>query len=1454
MAVDGMNDVPLLAGVPGYPAALENPVILPVMQEILRHCRLAGVLVSFAACAHGQAVTPYTVDANTVHLFHFDETSGGEAANEVAGKNYAYTWNLTSATGSANTTLLGATGYSGFGKCVDLGTTATLGVAYDGNGISTYNGETTDAIAMSTLGIGGTNPFTLEAVISPNALPGTNREIICTDSSATTRGFQFRINASSQLEFNMIGVAGAQKTVALPTTGEHVLDVGNWYHVAFVYDGTNCRFFWTKLGSSAVTAVQLGADQALSLTGAGTINGPLIFGNENRAAGSEGAQAKIDEVRISNIARAANAFIFSNNNPGDTDNDGLLDAWETTYFGVITAQNGGGDPDGDLATNEQEETAGTHPNSRTSFPDADSDGLSDGWELNYFGNTSAQAAAGDPDGDGFTNTQEFTGKSDPINPWMIPDDVDGDGLSDAWETTHFSSLSQNAYDDGDTDGYGNLAEQLGGTSPLIGSEHPDWQSPGATLVKDSTVTTNARLFATNAPYGRVINGVSFQDQILMSFDGYQYTAWYDNTTLTVFLARRTMSGTTTGAWEVVNTGSAFTNGVTNDAHNVIAIGICATDGTLHMAWDHHGHTLRYRKSVAGLCTTNKAAWGAGMLNAEQNWLVASGQTISTVTYPLFVSTTSGGLAFQWRFGSSGAGDNMLSLYNGTTQAWSTPVQFDSRNGTYVEGALTGTSRNAYLNGLDFGPDGKMHITWTYREGAGTSNHDICYAYSADQGTTWRNNTGTVIADTSLGQRISLTSPGIQTKRKDMNQLLINQQAQCVDPDGRVHMMMLHRREDPGYEYPNITTAVYSINATAYYHYFRDPLTGRWSQRRIPPEIAPVGCRPTLGYDADGNLYAAYLTYTDRSEIFPGYRGGYLAIATASKESSYTDWRVVHTSTTKFNGEPLLDQTRLEQDNILSVFIQEDSTVTSAVGSPLHVLDFVVAPADSDNDGLQDSWEIAYFGSLSQTPSGDPDNDTFHNAAEQSAGSNPAVAASTPLDMDADGLGDAWEITNFTNTTAQNGTGDPDFDFATNAREFNSGTNSSDPNSAASWPDTDADSLNDGWEISNFGNLSKSNTDTDGDGANNSAEMAAGSDPNDPASTPTRGRLAHRWSFNGSLEDSAGDSDAAIINVGANNATLGSNSITMAGGAKASSDYVKLGSNLLSGTMKPVTIELWATQNQVQNWGRIFDFNLDTTEYLFMSWTVGTGLNTDRAAWKQAPGNESAPANNSNAPYTLGTPFHIVMTITPAVNTNGAITNGSRVTVYTAPAESSSLGTATSTFTTTYHLANLNDVVDALGWSPWADNTASATYDEVRIWDGALTPAALELNQTSGPDLIINPDDTDNDGLRDAWETTMFGDLVSQDSDDDADHDGSSNLVEQKLGLNPNAGASRFAATLSPAGITWPGAEGVSFVIQRSTDFSSWTDLATQPGVNGTNTYSDPAPPSGRAFYRVGLVP
>ncbi|MEI6563178.1 MAG: hypothetical protein WCO42_02585 [bacterium] len=62
--------------------------------------------------------------------------------------------------------------------------------------------------------------------------------------------------------------------------------------------------------------------------------------------------------------------------------------------------------------------------------------------------------------------------------------------------------------------------------------------------------------------------------------------------------------------------------------------------------------------------------------------------------------------------------------------------------------------------------------------------------------------------------------------------------------------------------------------------------------------------------------------------------------------------------------------------------------------------------DVDRDGLVDSWEIKYFGSITnQNGSGDADGDGLSNAQEQAAGTNPIL-----VDTDGDGVSDYVELT------------------------------------------------------------------------------------------------------------------------------------------------------------------------------------------------------------------------------------------------------------------------------------------------------------------------------------------------------------------------------------------------------------------------------------------------------------
>jgi autotransporter-associated beta strand protein len=223
-------------------------------------------------------------------------------------------------------------------------------------------------------------------------------------------------------------------------------------------------------------------------------------------------------------------------------------------------------------------------------------------------------------------------------------------------------------------------------------------------------------------------------------------------------------------------------------------------------------------------------------------------------------------------------------------------------------------------------------------------------------------------------------------------------------------------------------------------------------------------------------------------------------------------------------------------------------------------------------------------------------------------------------------------------------------------------------------------------------------------------------------------LAHRWSFNGNLVDSAGSADATIVEVGRNNASLSASEITMTGGSRTRSDYVSLGSQLLPKDGSPATIELWATQESVQNWSRIFDFGDSTAENLFMSWSRGTDVNLDRVEWKDVA---TATVDDSCAPYSTGTEYHIAMVIAPGAGNGGS----TRVTWYAAPSSSGTLGPARGSFDTANTLAGFNDADAWLGRSQYDDSTANASYNEVRLWNRAFTASDLQQLHVLGPNSV-----------------------------------------------------------------------------------------------------------------------
>ena len=233
----------------------------------------------------------------------------------------------------------------------------------------------------------------------------------------------------------------------------------------------------------------------------------------------------------------------------------------------------------------------------------------------------------------------------------------------------------------------------------------------------------------------------------------------------------------------------------------------------------------------------------------------------------------------------------------------------------------------------------------------------------------------------------------------------------------------------------------------------------------------------------------------------------------------------------------------------------------------------------------------------------------------------------------------------------------------------------------------------------------------------------------------RTHLAHRWSFNGDLRDSVGGQDATIV-VGTDfHATTNANQVTLPGGNWDAADYVSLGANILPDTYAGVTIELWASQLSVQSWSRIFDFGNDPWNHVMMSWTQGGDPNADRVEVSGAGGGNS---DNTMAPYEIGVEYHIAMVLTPGA---GTASHQTLLQWYKMDASGNTLSTGSMLLD--WSLANLAQNNMWLGSSdswPWwsGDQNANASYNEVRIWDSALTESQLATNSVLGPDALPAP--------------------------------------------------------------------------------------------------------------------
>lgn len=311
------------------------------------------------------------------------------------------------------------------------------------------------------------------------------------------------------------------------------------------------------------------------------------------------------------------------------------------------------------------------------------------------------------------------------------------------------------------------------------------------------------------------NKWNFGPGSLWTHKGWQYAAYWDDA-CQVSVARRKLPR---GKWSVASlpgyqrtaSGDRGHGGKTSqgfgDGHEKVSMGI-SPDGVIHLAFDHHLSRLHYRTSITAVANHPAAhEWSSELFGPVQSHL--GDQELKSVTYPSFASDGEHfALYLRLGGGSGGANSHFFAYENGS---WSINTEADSQ---FIDKKWSGGDGtvNAYPHAMVI-HNGRRHMTWCWRDTpVATTCHDLCYVYSDDNGETWKNNAGKVVAVTGA-QCITADTQGIAVWEIPPGTKYVNGGSMTVDSKGRVHVLVRGEKGTPVY-------------------FQRDPRTRKWSRWNI----------------------------------------------------------------------------------------------------------------------------------------------------------------------------------------------------------------------------------------------------------------------------------------------------------------------------------------------------------------------------------------------------------------------------------------------------------------------------------------------------------------------------------------------------------------------------------------------------------------------------------------------
>ncbi|MBU2713749.1 hypothetical protein [Zooshikella harenae] len=1062
----------------------------------------------------------------------------------------------------------------------------------------------------------------------------------------------------------------------------------------------------------------------------------------------------------------------------DSDNDGVIDAWEYTYFDSLDTDfktyDASLDTDQDGVTDLDEAKAFTNPKAK----DTDKDGMPDEWEITNRLNPLVVDNNGDIDSNGQNNLSDYVLS---VEDYPADIDTDKDGMPDSWEVAHgLNPAEKDNTADVDNDGVSNEEEYIANTDPQDAESHRNllidfeddtlggyfWRYEGASRWqrqaekgKDGTTAFTATGIGDSQQMAisTVVNSVSG----LLSFDVATSSEHLDRLYFYI-------DGEKVGGWD----------GKEGYRHAEFLM----TAGRHELKWV-------YEKD------------SSGVIGEDRVW-------IDNLFIPALPDTDGDDVVDAWEYTYFDSLDTDFKTYDAS-------LDTDQDGVTDLDEAKAFTNPKAKDTDKDGMPDG-WEITNRLNPLVVDNNGDI-------DSNGQNNLSDYVLSVEDYPADIDTDKDGMPDSWEVAHGLnpALNDNKEDADGDGRLNGEEYVAGTDPQDSSSIGAKLLIDFEDDTLGGYFwRYEGAGRWQRQAEKGKDGSTAFAAT-GIGDDQQMVLSTVVNS---------MGGLLSfdVATSSENTDrlrfYIDGEEVgewHGINDYRHAEFLVAAGRHE----LKWIYKKDRSESSGEDSVW--LDNVFIPAfpDSDNDGVLDAWEYAYFDSLDTDftqydATLDTDQDGITDLDEAKAFTNPKAN-----DTDGDGLPDGWELTHGSNVLVLDANEDANSNELNNLSEYII--------SVEDYPDdidSDKDGMPDSWEVAHGLNpAEKDNTaDVDNDGVSNEREYIANTDPQDAEShrnllidfeDDTLGD--YYWRYEGAsqwLRAAGKGKDGSTVL-----ATTGIDD----GQNMAISTVVHTVGGLLSfdvatGSESFDRLLFYIDENVVGDWSRM-------TNYHHAEFSVSAGRHELKwVYWKGRRHNE-----------TEGNVWIDNLFIPALPDTDGdGVVDGWEYTYF------GTLDTDFKTYDAT--LDTDQDGATDINEAKALTNPKANDTDKDGIPDGwelthGSNPLASDVSEDADGDgqnnlseYIVSVEDypadrdTDKDGLPDAWEVAHGLNPATKDNKKDADSDGRLNEEEYVAGTNPQDSSSVGAKLLidfeddTLGGYSW-----------RYEGASQWLRLAKKGKEGGT---------------------